>query len=145
MQGSLPRGTMIGGAFPIDLDIQIEAAADDNTINKLVYDAIYASPINGLMREPLSSLFTLSRNGEPVAVGRVAEGEFGGEDIHRCQTCHRNEIPVDTAYYIHHLTSRLQPARPVKQPPLPAGRARPPHHPPARPAPGRSTVGSGPH
>jgi len=37
-----------------------------------VYDAIYASPVNGLMRESLISRFTLSRNGQPVGVGRVA-------------------------------------------------------------------------
>jgi len=71
MEGSLPRGTMIGGAFPIDLDIQIEADAADSMVKKLVYNAIYASPINGLMRESLTSVFTLSSNGKPVEVGRV--------------------------------------------------------------------------
>lgn len=72
MEGSLPRGTMIGGALPIDLDIQIEADAADSVVKKLVYDAVYASPINGLMRDSLNSRFTLSRNGQPVGVGRVA-------------------------------------------------------------------------
>jgi len=72
MEGSLPRGTMIGGALPIDLDIQIETDADDSKVKKLVYDAIYASPIIGLMRESLTSLFSLSRNGKPVQVGRVS-------------------------------------------------------------------------
>ncbi|CAB1058138.1 hypothetical protein D1BOALGB6SA_2894 [Olavius sp. associated proteobacterium Delta 1] len=72
MEGSLPRGTMIGGAMPIDLDIQIEADAADSMVKKLVYDAIYTSPITGLMRESLSSVFTLSKNGKPVEVGRVA-------------------------------------------------------------------------
>jgi uncharacterized OsmC-like protein len=71
MEGSLPRGTMIGGALPIDLDIQIETDADDSKVKKLVYDAIYASPIIGFMRDSLNSLFSLSRNGMPVEVGRV--------------------------------------------------------------------------
>jgi len=71
MEGSLMRGTMIGGAYPIDLDIQIETDADDSQVKKLVHDAIYASPIMGLMRESLNSVFTLSRNGKPVEVGRV--------------------------------------------------------------------------
>ena len=72
MEGSLPQGTMIGGALPIDLDIQIETDADDSKVKKLVYDAIYASPIIGLMRESLNSLFSLSKNGKPVQAGRVS-------------------------------------------------------------------------
>ena len=71
MEGSLPKGTMAAGALPIDLDIQIETDAEDSKVKKLVYDAIYVSPINGLMRKSIASLFSLSKNGKPVNVGRV--------------------------------------------------------------------------
>lgn len=33
----------------------------------------------------------------------------------RCDTCHAEELPVNIAYHIHHVTSRLQPTRPVRQ------------------------------
>jgi uncharacterized OsmC-like protein len=72
MEGSLPRGTMIAGALPSDLDIQIEADAEDSKLKRLVYDAIYVSPINGLMRKSIDSLFSLSKNGKPVKAGRVS-------------------------------------------------------------------------
>ena len=72
MEGSLPRGTMVGGALPMDLDVQIETDAEDIKAKKLVYDAIYVSPINGLMRKSINSLFSILKNGKPVEVGRVS-------------------------------------------------------------------------
>jgi cytochrome b subunit of formate dehydrogenase len=44
-----------------------------------------------------------------------AGSAVGNEDIHRCQTCHQRELPIDMAYYVRHFGSRLQPARPARQ------------------------------
>ena len=33
----------------------------------------------------------------------------------RCDTCHGEELPVNVTYHINHVTSRLQPARAVRQ------------------------------
>ena len=71
MEGSAPRGTMVGGALPVDLEIQIESDGDTGTVNKLLQDAVHASPLNGLMRGRHESLFTLTVNGEVVEPGRV--------------------------------------------------------------------------
>ncbi len=83
MKGSALRGTMIGGAKDVELDVQIDCDADHEAINGLVVDAVAASPLNGLMRGAKESLFTLCHNGEEIEpakalpVGRPAEADPG--------------------------------------------------------------------
>ncbi|MCL7942948.1 OsmC family protein [Marinobacter sp. ATCH36] len=73
MEGSAPRGTMVAGALPVDLEIQIESDGETGAVNKLLQDAVHASPLNGLMRGRHESLFTLTVNGEVADVGRVPQ------------------------------------------------------------------------
>ncbi len=72
MKGSALKGTMVGGALPVDLEVQIDADADDAQLFELVTNAVHASPLNGLMREVHTSLFTLTMNDTEIPVGRVA-------------------------------------------------------------------------
>ncbi len=67
MKGSALKGTMTGGAKDIDLEARIDSDADAETLRALVYDAVAASPLNGLMRGEKESLFTLNLNGAAVA------------------------------------------------------------------------------
>ncbi len=83
MKGSALQGTMTGGAKDIELEAQIDADADSETLRALVYDAVTASPLNGLMRGAKQSLFTLSHNGAEIApgaakpIGGAAEADPG--------------------------------------------------------------------
>ena len=77
MEGSALRGTMLGGAMNPKLEVEIVADADTADLDDLVQQAIYASPINGLIRGVSNSLFTLSWNGDQIPVGEV--GSLGGE------------------------------------------------------------------
>ena len=72
MEGSALRGTMVGGALPVELEVKIDTDAEDGPLSDLVAAAVHASPVDGLMRERHTSLFTLTMNGEEVPVGRVA-------------------------------------------------------------------------
>ena len=72
MEGSALRGTMVGGALPVDLEVQIDSDADDATLNELLLHAVDASPLNGLMRKVHESLFSLTMNSEEIGVGEVA-------------------------------------------------------------------------
>jgi len=72
MQGSALRGTMTGGAKDVELEVQIESAADRASLTQLVLDAVAASPFEGLIRRSLPSRFALTHNGHPVACDRVA-------------------------------------------------------------------------
>lgn len=72
MEGSMPRRTMVGGALPVHIEVEIEADLDKAQLTQLIQDAIVAAPVNGLLRRRLASLFTLVQNGEEV---RFAEPE----------------------------------------------------------------------
>ena len=50
MQGSMMKRTMVGGAENIELQVEIECNLDDMALNEFLANAIYASPLNGLMR-----------------------------------------------------------------------------------------------
>ena len=66
MKGSALKGTMIGGAKDVELEVQIDCDADQDAINRLLVEAVAASPLNGLMRGSKESLFTLCHNGEEI-------------------------------------------------------------------------------
>jgi uncharacterized OsmC-like protein len=71
MEGSALRGTMVGGALPVELTAEIDAESDRATLLKLLYDATAASPLNGLMRGEHHSLFTLTHNGRQIETGKA--------------------------------------------------------------------------
>ncbi|GHA61603.1 hypothetical protein GCM10008927_28940 [Amylibacter ulvae] len=73
MKGSMPKRTMIGGAENIDLQVEIDCDLDDGALNQFLVDATFASPLNGLMRGQLESLFKLGRNGVEIPTDKVAE------------------------------------------------------------------------
>jgi organic hydroperoxide reductase OsmC/OhrA len=65
------KRTMMGGALPVDLEVEVDCDLDDDALTKLIADAVAASPVTGLLRGVLPSLFTLSRNGASLAPGRA--------------------------------------------------------------------------
>ena len=71
MEGSALRGTMTGGALPVDIEIRCRTSATDDELSALVSDALRASPARGLLEDVSASLFSLTVNGRPEAVGRV--------------------------------------------------------------------------
>jgi organic hydroperoxide reductase OsmC/OhrA len=73
MTGSMPKRTMVGGAEPVELRVEIDCDLDDSALNTLLMDAVHASPLNGLMRGQLTSLFKLGKNGRTIPTAEVAE------------------------------------------------------------------------
>lgn len=73
MKGSMPRRTMVGGAENIELEVEIDCDLDDGALNKFLMDATYASPLNGLMRGQLDSLFKLAKNGTELTCNEATE------------------------------------------------------------------------
>ena len=73
MRGSMPRRTMVGGSEPVDLEVEIDCELDDAALNSLLMDAVHASPLNGLMRGHLESLFRLSKNGAELSPAKATE------------------------------------------------------------------------
>lgn len=71
MKGSMRKRTMEGGALPVELEVEVESDLDDAALNQLLMNAVHASPLNGLMRGVLPSLFTLTRNGTQIPTGQA--------------------------------------------------------------------------
>ncbi|MDH3233390.1 MAG: OsmC family peroxiredoxin [Alphaproteobacteria bacterium] len=72
MEGSMLKGTLVSGALPPELTVEIDCDADGPALQDLVLSAVAAAPLNGLLRGELTSMFTLSRNGAALAPDRVA-------------------------------------------------------------------------
>ncbi|KPA21766.1 OsmC-like protein [Shimia sp. SK013] len=73
MKGSMPKRTMVGGAEPVELQVEIDCDLDDGALNTLLMNAVHASPLNGLMRGQLESLFKLGKNGQELPTAKVVE------------------------------------------------------------------------
>ena len=73
MKGSMPKRTLVGGAENIDLQVEIDCDLDDAALNEFLINATYASPLNGLMRGQLESLFKLGKNNVELPTAKVAE------------------------------------------------------------------------
>ena len=73
LKGSMPKRTLIGGAENIDLQVEIDCDLDDTALNEFLINATYASPLNGLMRGQLESLFKLGKNNVELPTAKVAE------------------------------------------------------------------------
>jgi hypothetical protein len=71
MEGSMRKRSMVGGALPVELAVEIDCDLDDGALNTFLLNAVSASPINGLMRGKLESLFALSKNGKELELGRA--------------------------------------------------------------------------
>ncbi|MGH9236877.1 MAG: OsmC family protein [Vicinamibacterales bacterium] len=66
MHGSMPQRTMIGGAMPVELDVEIAVARDADDLTEIVTGAVAAAPVSGLICKTLTNTFTLTVNGREV-------------------------------------------------------------------------------
>ena len=73
MKGSMLKRTMVGGAENIELQVEIDCDLDDAALNEFLVNATYASPLNGLMRGQIESLFKLSKNGVELSTAKALE------------------------------------------------------------------------
>ncbi len=72
MKGSMRKRTMTGGALPVELEVEVDCDLEDSALNELLMNAVHASPLNGLMRGKLASLFTLTKNGDPLNTAQAS-------------------------------------------------------------------------
>ena len=73
MTGSMMKRTMVGGAENIELQVEIDCDLDDPALNQFLIDATFASPLNGLMRGRIESLFKLGKNGIELPTAKALE------------------------------------------------------------------------
>ena len=73
MKGSMTRRTMIGGAENIELQVEIDCDLSDAALTEFLINATAASPLNGLMRGQIDSLFKLGKNGVELKTAQAKE------------------------------------------------------------------------
>ena len=71
IEGSLPRGTMVGGALPPEIAVYT-GYGDRSTTTGAVLTGVLASATAGLVGASLQSLFSLTSHGRDIPVGRVS-------------------------------------------------------------------------
>ena len=72
MEGSAIRGTMVGSALHVELEVRMRSTVPRTELERLVQQAVADSPADALLRAPLASEFTLTRNGVRLPVTLVA-------------------------------------------------------------------------
>jgi organic hydroperoxide reductase OsmC/OhrA len=72
MEGSALRGTMTGGALPVDLRMHVRAPRRPDVLERLLADSVAASPVSALLGQVLPSRFTLTHNGREIETRRAA-------------------------------------------------------------------------
>ena len=77
MEGSALNGTMTGGALPVELDVRIDADAGEDAVREVVAAAARGACVYDVLRRPHTSRFTLTVNGAPAPIGRVAPLDAG--------------------------------------------------------------------
>ena len=75
MEGSMRAGTMMAGADHVHLEVVLSSSKPQTVLNALIFDAISASPLNGLMRGEKESLFTLTHNGKEIATNKALKSD----------------------------------------------------------------------
>ena len=73
MRGSMPKRTMVGGAEPIELLVEVDCDLDDNALHSMLLDAVQAAPLSGLVRGQVASLFKLAKNGRGLPTAKAQE------------------------------------------------------------------------
>ena len=71
MEGSALRGTMTGGALPVELSLEADSPSGDDVLLQLMQEATDLAPVHGLIKNILNSRFTLIHNGREITTGRV--------------------------------------------------------------------------
>ncbi|HEX9811723.1 MAG TPA: OsmC family protein [Burkholderiales bacterium] len=72
MTGSAIKGTMTGGALPVQLDLHIDADIGKAALADLAAAAVETSPVTALLRNKLDSEFSLVVGDRQIATARVA-------------------------------------------------------------------------
>lgn len=72
MQGSALKGNMIGGALPVEMVVEMETDASEESVRQLVAQAEKASPAQRYLSQTLTNRFALYHNGRIVPVVNVA-------------------------------------------------------------------------
>jgi hypothetical protein len=73
IEGSATQGTQQGSSLPADIHLSPPTGADQDAWMEILRHAVAASPVDAILRAPLTSRFSLSCNGKRLATDKVPE------------------------------------------------------------------------
>ena len=80
MEGSALRGDMIGGAKPVEMEVNVEANVQADRVERLIEAALASSPAEAYMRDCLRSTFSLTANDDAIELADVRASSRRAED-----------------------------------------------------------------
>jgi organic hydroperoxide reductase OsmC/OhrA len=111
MQGSAIRGDMVGGALPVEIGVEIEADALEETIRQTVSGAEGTSPAQVYMKKVLANTFALGYNGKELALVDVHPSP---KKLHGEPTAHLEAArPLSADTYLEDIIVKLEAAKTV--------------------------------
>jgi uncharacterized OsmC-like protein len=111
MQGSALRGDMVGGALPVEMQLEIETDAAEETVQQLATQAEKTSPAQRYLTERLINTFALNHNGKVLPVVDVAASPKEGQLEPAPQFSAARPLPDNT--YTPDMTTKLAAAETV--------------------------------
>lgn len=109
MEGSAIRGDMLGGALPVEINIEIDSDASKDDAQNLINLAKQTSPAQVYMEEKLSNTFALCCNGDQVLVSDVNPSPKNNLFIEPSAKMDAAE-PLDQATYMKDIITKLESA-----------------------------------
>ena len=101
------RAACCRGALAPELSVHCEADCDDATLNALLYEAVVASPLNGLARGKHPSPFNLVHNGQEIIPTQVTLPE--ADPLPELGDRFTNLAPLVDSPAVDNLISELSP------------------------------------
>jgi aerobic-type carbon monoxide dehydrogenase small subunit (CoxS/CutS family)/uncharacterized OsmC-like protein len=78
MSGSFLRGDVVGGARPAEAVVEVESAAPEAIVRRLVEAAAREYPAHPVVRDPLENAFSLTHNGRSVGLAELPPADGAG-------------------------------------------------------------------
>ncbi len=114
MDGSALRGTMTGGAVPVAVQINVEAATNDQnsavTIGRIIRQAEQSSPAHALMRDVLENTFALRYNNQVLDLPDLVASPIASPDSNELAAMYAQVQPATDAGFMADIITKQEAA-----------------------------------
>jgi len=110
MEGSALRGTMTGGAIPVEVKISVEADADPAEIGQLIRKAEQTSPAHALMRDLLENTFALRYNNQVLDLPELTPSPIPSPDSSDLASMYEQVQPDSAESYLADIITKREAA-----------------------------------
>ncbi|MEM7532158.1 MAG: hypothetical protein AAF639_08280 [Chloroflexota bacterium] len=110
MNGSALRGTMIGGAMPVRVNITVESEASAETIGQIIRNAEQTSPAHALMRDVLDNTFALRFNNQPLDLPDLVPSAIANPSTDALEDMYSGVAPAEGSGFLDDIITKEEAA-----------------------------------